>query len=68
MPAGPSNPMGSRWIGFVKDSRGEVGFHETKEITSIGRAASHGCLRMTRKDVQKLYDYVDIGTEVIVKN
>lgn len=33
---------------------------------SIGRAVSHGCIRMRNQDVAKLYDLVPIGTPVFI--
>ena len=33
---------------------------------SIGRAASHGCLRMMNKDIEELYALVDVGTPVFI--
>ena len=33
-----------------------AGIHGTDETWSIGRAASHGCIRMTIPDVEELYD------------
>jgi hypothetical protein len=33
---------------------------------SIGTAASHGCIRMTNEDVERLFELVDIGTSVLI--
>lgn len=63
---GGSNPMGSRWIGFYKDAKGEIGFHGTKDLSSIGKAVSHGCLRMREVDVKKLYELLEVGSIVKV--
>jgi lipoprotein-anchoring transpeptidase ErfK/SrfK len=67
---GRGNPMGSRWIGFWTDGRDEIGFHGTQNVASIGKAASHGCVRMKEADVQDLYDRVDVATivEVVESN
>ena len=63
IPAGdPRNPLVARWIGFD----GAVGFHGTKSVGSLGQAASHGCVRMSRRDVIDLYRQVEIGTPVLV--
>jgi L,D-transpeptidase ErfK/SrfK len=45
----------------------QIGFHGTNQPELIGKAVSHGCIRMHNKDVIKLYDYVAIGTPVIVQ-
>jgi lipoprotein-anchoring transpeptidase ErfK/SrfK len=58
----PRNPLVARWIGF----NGSVGFHGTKSISSLGRAASHGCVRMRPADVIDLYERVQGGTPVLV--
>jgi lipoprotein-anchoring transpeptidase ErfK/SrfK/nitrogen fixation protein len=58
----PDNPLKERWIGF----NGSVGFHGTDDVGSLGSAASHGCVRMSRADVIDLYERVDVGTTVYV--
>jgi lipoprotein-anchoring transpeptidase ErfK/SrfK len=58
----PRNPLVARWIGF----NGSVGFHGTKDLASLGRAASHGCVRMDPKDVKDLYARLQVGTPVVV--
>jgi lipoprotein-anchoring transpeptidase ErfK/SrfK len=58
----PRNPLVARWIGF----NGSVGFHGTKSIDSLGRSASHGCVRMAPGDVTDLYERVEVGTPVLV--
>src|SRR5690242_2574066 len=45
--AGADNPLGTRWIGL--SSKG-YGIHGTNVESSIGKAASHGCIRMHRQD------------------
>jgi lipoprotein-anchoring transpeptidase ErfK/SrfK len=68
-PPGPDNPLGERWIGFWQDQKtsDEIGFHGTTNLKSIGQAASHGCVRMTNKDVKVLYRLVQVGTVVRVR-
>jgi lipoprotein-anchoring transpeptidase ErfK/SrfK len=63
VPPGPSNPLGTRWMGL--DSPG-VGIHGTNNPSSIGYSASHGCVRMQVRDSEWLFDHVDIGTTVFV--
>jgi lipoprotein-anchoring transpeptidase ErfK/SrfK len=58
----PGNPLVARWIGF----NGSVGFHGTASISSLGGAASHGCVRMNPADVIDLYERVELGTRVLV--
>jgi lipoprotein-anchoring transpeptidase ErfK/SrfK len=67
VPPGPDNPLGERWIGFWTDGKDEIGFHGTTNLASIGKAASHGCVRMSNKDVKILYRLVKVGTVVRVR-
>jgi lipoprotein-anchoring transpeptidase ErfK/SrfK len=67
IPAGQENPLGDRWIGFWTDGNNSIGFHGTPNEESVGKAASHGCIRMYNRDVRVLFDQVAIGTPVIVQ-
>ena len=58
---GPGNPVGSRWMGL--SVRG-YGIHGTNEPRSIGKAASHGCIRMAKGDLEELYALVSVGDTV----
>ncbi len=60
---GPSNPLGTRAINL--DASG-IRIHGTTQDWSIGRAASHGCMRMHRWDVEDLYERVEVGMPVTV--
>ncbi len=66
IPPGLENPLGERWIGFWTDGKDEIGFHGTYKRDSVGKAISHGCVRMYNEDVRKLYKIVKIGTPVTV--
>jgi lipoprotein-anchoring transpeptidase ErfK/SrfK len=61
VPPGPHNPVGSRWMGL--SIRG-YGIHGTNEPRSIGKAASHGCIRMAKADLEQLYPQVAVGDTV----
>jgi L,D-transpeptidase catalytic domain len=58
---GPHNPVGTRWMGL--SIRG-YGIHGTNVPSSIGKAASHGCIRMARRDVEELFSLVQVGDKV----
>jgi lipoprotein-anchoring transpeptidase ErfK/SrfK len=58
---GPHNPVGSRWMGL---SIHGYGIHGTNEPNSIGKAASHGCIRMAKADLEELYPQVAVGDTV----
>lgn len=66
IPAGPNSPLGERWIGFWTDGKNYIGFHGTAGEHLIGQAVSHGCVRMRNKDVKALYQYIKMGTPVVV--
>ncbi len=79
---GPANPLGSRWIGFHRDCSGRkgwdgervldvkgcvvAGFHGTPHRWTVGRAVSHGCVRLYDEDVRTLFDLVPLGSPVTV--
>ncbi len=63
VPPGPSNPLGTRWMGL--DAPG-VGIHGTDEPGSIGYSASHGCIRMQVPDAEWLFNQVGVGTTVYI--
>ena len=58
---GPGNPVGSRWMGL---STKGYGIHGTNEPGSIGKAASHGCIRMAKIDLEDLFNQVKLGDSV----
>ncbi|MCY7276275.1 MAG: L,D-transpeptidase [Phormidesmis sp. CAN_BIN44] len=62
----PENPLGGYWLGFWTDGKNSIGFHGTPTPLSIGKAASHGCVRMHVKDAAELFEKVNIGTVVKV--
>lgn len=65
---GAKNPLGERWIGFWTDGKDVIGFHGTPDVKSIGKAVSHGCVRMFDRDVKALFPLVKVGTTVKVVN
>lgn len=64
IPAGANNPLGTRWIGL---STKGYGIHGTNVENSIGKAASHGCIRMHRKDLEELFADVQVGDQVEIR-
>ena len=58
---GPGNPVGTRWMGLNKAG---YGIHGTNEPKSIGKAASHGCIRMAKADLEEFYAMVRVGDTV----
>jgi lipoprotein-anchoring transpeptidase ErfK/SrfK len=67
IPPGPNNPLGQRWIGFVRGDGWTIGIHGTPHPELLGRAVSRGCVRMRNEDVVGVYDRVQIGTPILVE-
>jgi len=58
---GANNPLGPRWIGL--NIKG-FGIHGTNRPNSIGKNASHGCIRLRNRDIQDLFARVQVGDRV----
>ena len=57
---GPKNPVGNTWI----DLGDSYGIHGTPEPRNIGKAQSHGCVRLTNWDAKALGKMVHKGIKV----
>ena len=68
MPGGiPENPLGARALYLFKGGRDTMfRIHGTNAPSSIGTAASSGCIRMLNEEVIELYEATPVGTKVIV--
>jgi lipoprotein-anchoring transpeptidase ErfK/SrfK len=62
IPAGPNNPVGVAWIDITRE---HYGLHGTPEPATVGKTASHGCVRLTNWDVTRLASLVRPGTKVV---
>jgi lipoprotein-anchoring transpeptidase ErfK/SrfK len=60
---GPRNPVGVMWIALNKKG---IGIHGTNEPWSIGRAASHGCIRLANWDIVRLATKIKPGDNVSI--
>jgi lipoprotein-anchoring transpeptidase ErfK/SrfK len=63
IPSGPGNPLGTRALNI---SASGIRFHGTENIGSVGTAASHGCMRMVRSDIEDFFERVEVGTKVYI--
>jgi lipoprotein-anchoring transpeptidase ErfK/SrfK len=61
IPPGPSNPLGTRWMGISSPG---VGMHGTPNPASIGYSASHGCIRLRIPEAEWLFQHVQLGVPV----
>jgi lipoprotein-anchoring transpeptidase ErfK/SrfK len=64
IPPGKDNPLGPRWVGL---SQKGFGIHGTNQPWSIGKAASHGCIRMRNRDIVQFFDLVSVGDAVEIR-
>ena len=62
-PGSPDNPLKARFIGLGDG----IGIHGTAESFSIGKSASHGCIRMHVSDVVDLFPRVPRGAPVLIR-
>ncbi len=62
--ASENSPVGTRWIGL--NLKG-YGIHGTNAPRSIGQAASHGCIRLRNRDVERLYAMLRVGDVVEIR-
>ena len=63
LPPGPRNPVGVMWIALNKKG---IGIHGTNDPGSIGRAQSHGCIRLANWDVVRLATKIKTGDNVSI--
>jgi lipoprotein-anchoring transpeptidase ErfK/SrfK len=61
IPSGENNPVGTRWLGLNKKG---YGIHGTNEPRSIGHGASHGCIRLRNRDMERLFTMLQVGDVV----
>jgi len=65
VPAGPDNPLGKYkvtlgWPSYL--------IHGTNKPYGVGLRSSHGCIRLSPEDVEKIFAMVNPGTPVTVVN
>lgn len=61
LPAGPNNPVGVGWIDLSKE---HYGLHGTPSPGAVGHTESHGCVRLTNWDAERLMAGIEAGTPV----
>jgi lipoprotein-anchoring transpeptidase ErfK/SrfK len=64
VPSGKDNPVGTRWLGL---SMPRYGIHGTNAPRSIGHAASHGCIRLRNRDIERLFTMLQVGDSVEIR-
>lgn len=61
---GPNNPVGTVWIDLTKE---HYGIHGTPEPGRIGHVQSHGCVRLTNWDANRVAQWARPGMQVVFK-
>jgi hypothetical protein len=64
IPSGKGNPLGTRWLGL---SLKGYGIHGTNAPKSVGHAASHGCIRLRNRDMERLFTLLRVGDAVVIR-
>lgn len=65
--SGALSPLGVAALYVYKGGRDTgLRFHGTLNEPSVGTAASHGCMRMIKADVKRMYKIVPVGTPVSI--
>ena len=62
LPPGPNGPVGIAWLDLSKEN---YGIHGTNSPETIGRAESHGCIRLTNWDVLRLARMMKPGFKAV---
>jgi lipoprotein-anchoring transpeptidase ErfK/SrfK len=64
IPPGQDSPIGTRWVGLNKKG---YGIHGTSAPRSVGKAASHGCIRLRNRDMEQLFTMLRAGDRVEIR-
>ncbi|OLQ93312.1 peptidase [Vibrio panuliri] len=67
VPAGPDNPLGEYALRLAHGA-GDYLIHGTNKDFGIGMRVSAGCIRMDPKDIEWLFQQVELGVKVTVIN
>lgn len=67
----PMNPLGKYWVGLAGTDGHAVGqfgygIHGTIEPDSIGKQASHGCIRLKEPDISLVYEMLVEGKSTVI--
>ncbi len=59
----PNNPLGERWI----DLGNQIGLHGTNEQANNVQIDPRGCIRLSARDVDDVFDILSVGSKVIIR-
>lgn len=57
--------FGTRWM-RLSVPWGIYGIHGTNRPDSIGKRASHGCIRLHNRHVEEIYEHIEVGNGVVM--
>lgn len=63
-PDDPRNPLAGAFLQVTEDPTGNVGIHGTRNLDSLGKDASHGCIRVHPDVAVALHRKIPRGTPV----
>ncbi|MDH5571617.1 MAG: L,D-transpeptidase, partial [Gammaproteobacteria bacterium] len=58
---------GKNRLGNVDTMRRYIYIHGCPDIDTVGMPGSHGCIKMHNTDLIRLFDLVDYGTRVFIR-
>jgi L,D-transpeptidase YbiS len=58
--------VGKNRLGNVDTMQRYIYIHGSPDSAEMGKIGSHGCVRMRNRDVVELFDWVDVGTLVVI--
>jgi hypothetical protein len=58
--------VGKNRLGNVDTMQRYIYIHGTPGSTQMGKIGSHGCVRMRNSEMVELFDWVDVGTAVVI--
>ena len=58
--------VGKNRLGNVDTMQRYIYIHGSPDSTEMGKLGSHGCVRMRNADVIALFDWVELGTPVLI--
>ncbi len=62
----PEYPLGTRWIEFIPPP-GAYGIHGSRVEEEIGTEASFGCVRLLHPEEEEVYDFLTLGSPILIR-
>lgn len=59
----PENPLGEYWLGLGD----HIGIHGTIDASTIGKAASRGCIHLQDNDIAEVFQLLGVGSKVVIR-